>query len=47
MSFTDRLVIWLHVAFVVFTIGPVSIAICRLPGISGTATSRSFATCSG
>ena len=27
MSFTDRLVIWLHIAFVVFTIGPVSIAI--------------------
>jgi hypothetical protein len=31
MSFTDRLVIWLHVAFVVFTIGPVSIAILSSP----------------
>ena len=31
MSFTDRLVIWLHVAFVVFTIGPVSIAILTTP----------------
>ncbi len=31
MSFTDRLVIWLHVAFVIFTIGPVSIAILSSP----------------
>ena len=31
MSFTDRLVIWLHVAFVVFSIGPVSIAILATP----------------
>src|SRR5215469_4953758 len=31
MSFTDRLVIWLHVAFVIFTIGPVSIAILTTP----------------
>jgi hypothetical protein len=31
MSFTDRLVIWLHVAFVVFSIGPVSIAILASP----------------
>src|SRR6516165_3323634 len=31
MSFTDRLVIWLHVAFVIFTIGPVSIAILSTP----------------
>ena len=31
MSFTDRLVIWLHIAFVVFTIGPVSIAILTTP----------------
>ena len=31
MSFTDRLVIWLHVAFVVFTIGPVTIAILASP----------------
>ena len=31
MSFTDRLVIWFHVAFVVFTIGPVSIAILSSP----------------
>jgi hypothetical protein len=31
MSFTDRLVIWLHVAFVLFSIGPVSIAILATP----------------
>ena len=31
MSFTDRLVIWLHVAFVVFSIGPVTIAILVTP----------------
>jgi hypothetical protein len=31
MSFTDRLVIWLHVAFVVFSIGPVTIAILATP----------------
>lgn len=31
MSFTDRLVISLHVAFVVFSIGPVSIAILASP----------------
>jgi len=31
MSFTDQLVIWLHVAFVIFTIGPVSIAILSSP----------------
>ena len=27
MSFTDRLVLWLHILFVIFTIGPVTIAI--------------------
>jgi hypothetical protein len=31
MSFTDRLVLWLHVAFVIFTIGPVTIAIMSSP----------------
>jgi len=31
MSFTDRLMIWLHVAFVIFTIGPVTIAILSSP----------------
>jgi hypothetical protein len=31
MSFTDRLVIWLHVAFVIFAIGPVGIAILSTP----------------
>jgi hypothetical protein len=31
MSFTDRLVLWLHVAFVIFTIGPVTIAIMSTP----------------
>jgi len=30
-SFTDRLIIWLHVAFVIFTIGPVAIAILSSP----------------
>jgi hypothetical protein len=31
MSFTDRLVLWLHVAFVIFTIGPVTMAIMSSP----------------
>jgi hypothetical protein len=31
MSFTDRLVLWLHIGFVVFTIGPVSAAIMSTP----------------
>lgn len=31
MSFTDRLILWLHVAFVIFTIGPVTIAIMSSP----------------
>jgi hypothetical protein len=31
MSFTDRLMLWFHVAFVVFTIGPVTIAIMSTP----------------
>ena len=31
MSFTDRLVLWLHVAFVIFTIGPVTIATMSTP----------------
>jgi hypothetical protein len=30
-SFTDRMMIWLHVAFVIFTIGPVAIAILSSP----------------
>ncbi len=30
-SFVDRLIIWLHVAFVIFTIGPVAIAILATP----------------
>jgi hypothetical protein len=30
-SFADRLWIWLHVAFVIFTIGPVAIAILSTP----------------
>lgn len=30
-SFIDRLMIWLHVAFVIFTIGPVTIAILSSP----------------
>jgi len=31
MSFIDRLVLWLHIAFAVFTIGPVSVAIMSTP----------------
>ena len=30
-SFPDRLMIWLHVAFVIFTIGPVTVAILSSP----------------
>lgn len=31
MSFTDRLMIWLHIAFVIFAIGPVTIATLATP----------------
>ena len=31
MSFTDRLVLWLHIAFVIFAIGPVALAISATP----------------
>lgn len=31
MSFTDRLVLWLHVGFAIFTIGPVTVAIMSTP----------------
>ncbi len=31
MSAIERLVLWLHVAFVIFTIGPVTIAIMSSP----------------
>lgn len=31
MSFTDRLVLWLHLAFAIFTIGPISAAIMSTP----------------
>jgi hypothetical protein len=31
MSFTDRLVLWLHIGFAIFTIGPVSAAIMSTP----------------
>lgn len=31
MSFTDRLVLWLHIGFAIFTIGPVAIAISSTP----------------
>jgi hypothetical protein len=31
MSFTDRLVLWLHILFVIFAIGPVTIAIMSSP----------------
>jgi hypothetical protein len=30
-SFTDRLILWLHIAFVIFTIGPVTVAIMSTP----------------
>ena len=31
MSFTDRLVLWLHVAFAIFALGPVTVAISATP----------------
>jgi hypothetical protein len=31
MSFTDRLIIWFHIGFVIFTIGPVTIATLSSP----------------
>ncbi|HMH90043.1 MAG TPA: DUF2269 family protein [Streptosporangiaceae bacterium] len=31
LSFTDRLILWLHIAFVIFTIGPVTVAIMSTP----------------
>lgn len=31
MSFTDRLVLWLHVAFAIFTVGPVTLAVMSTP----------------
>ncbi len=31
MSFSDRLVLWLHIAFAIFTIGPVTLAISSTP----------------
>jgi hypothetical protein len=31
LSFTDRLILWLHIAFVIFTIGPVTAAIMSTP----------------
>jgi hypothetical protein len=31
MSFTDRLVLWLHIGFAIFTIGPVTAAIMSTP----------------
>jgi hypothetical protein len=31
MSFTDRLVVWFHIAFVIFAIGPVTIATLSTP----------------
>jgi hypothetical protein len=31
MSFTDRLVLWLHIGFAVFTLGPVTAAIMSTP----------------
>jgi hypothetical protein len=31
MSFTDRLVLWLHIGFAIFTIGPVALAISSAP----------------
>jgi hypothetical protein len=31
MSFTDRLVLWLHIGFAIFAIGPVTVAISSTP----------------
>jgi hypothetical protein len=31
MSFTDRLVLWLHIGFAIFTIGPITVAIMSTP----------------
>lgn len=31
MSFTDRLVLWLHIGFAIFTIGPLAVAISSTP----------------
>ncbi len=31
MSFTDRLVLWLHIGFAIFTIGPLTVAIMSTP----------------
>ncbi len=31
MSFADRLVLWLHIGFAIFTIGPVTVAISSTP----------------
>jgi hypothetical protein len=31
MSFTDRLVLWLHLGFAIFTIGPLALAISSVP----------------
>ncbi len=31
MSFTDQLVLWLHIAFAIFTVGPVTLAISSTP----------------
>src|SRR5712671_6508497 len=31
MSFTDRLMVWFHIGFVIFAIGPVTIAIMSTP----------------
>jgi hypothetical protein len=31
MSFTDRLVLWLHIGFAIFTVGPLALAISSTP----------------
>src|SRR5690348_2226510 len=31
MSFTDRLVLWLHIGFAIFALGPVTIAVLSTP----------------
>jgi hypothetical protein len=31
MSFTDKLILWLHIAFVIFTLGPITLAISSTP----------------
>ena len=44
MSFTDRLVLWLHIGFAIFTIGPVALAISSTPAYIRRRECRSCGT---